>query len=367
VKPRASGRNELLDTAWRPGPAELAERLQSWVSARLGDVQIHDVTDPDEGGSSVNLMFAVTDDDGIRQEFVARLGSQPARRTFPDESLDRESRYMRAVRRVTDVPVPPVIHYEQDTNWLGVPFILMPRLAGRPWPSDPPYNFSGWVLGLSEAQQQTMQLAVLTTMARIHSVPATSVDLTGVLRPESGTDVLESAIGYLEYLYEWGREGVRFDIVETALSWLRQSVPARSEPARVVWGDARPGNVLFDHGEISAVLDWECAASGYPEQDIAFACMMHRYYQQRAEAAGQRGLPQLFRLAEAGEQYAMVSGRLIRDLEWFFILAAARAAAIQVRVLTRAAAVSGRRRSTATPDDALPVKPILQSALANQP
>ena len=53
--------------------------------------------------------------------------------------------------------------------------------------------------------------------------------------------------------------------------------------------------------------------------------------------------PTIVELAEVGEQYATVSGRLIRDLEWFFILAAARAAAIQVRVVTRAAAVSGRR------------------------
>ena len=135
--------------------------------------------------------------------------------------------------------------------------------------------------------------------------------------------------------------------------------------AYVNWGDARAGNLLFADGEVSAVLDWEGACLGYPEVDIAFVWLMHRYYQQRAEAQGIAGLPELFRAEDLAERYASLTGQPLADLHWFQVLGAARAAAIQVRFVSRARAGShdGGRLLTASPDEALGIRPVLAELL----
>ena len=108
--------------------------------------------------------------------------------------------------------------------------------------------------------------------------------------------------------------------MEQALDWLRDHLPSRSDPPCVNWGDARAGNILFADGEVSAVLDWEGACLGYPEVDIAFVWLMHRYYQQRAEAKGIAGLPELFRAQDMAGQYASVTGYTPAGLHWFQVL-----------------------------------------------
>jgi aminoglycoside phosphotransferase (APT) family kinase protein len=52
--------------------------------------------------------------------------------------------------------------------------------------------------------------------------------------------------------------------------WLKAHVPT---PARLslVHGDFRPGNFLFEGGNINALLDWEMAHIGDPAEDIAWA------------------------------------------------------------------------------------------------
>jgi aminoglycoside phosphotransferase (APT) family kinase protein len=93
---------------------------------------------------------------------------------------------------------------------------------------------------------------------------------------------------------------------------------------------------------------------------------MHRYYQQRAEAHGIAGLPELFRAEDMAEQYASLTGYSLADLHWFQVLAAARAAAIQVRFVSRARAGghAGGQRSAATPDEALGIRPVLAELLS---
>jgi aminoglycoside phosphotransferase (APT) family kinase protein len=92
---------------------------------------------------------------------------------------------------------------------------------------------------------------------------------------------------------------------------------------------------------------------------------MHRYYQQRAEAHGIAGLPELFRAEDMAEQYASVTGYTPADLHWFQVLGAARAAAIQVRFVSRARAGSqeGGQLLTANQDEALGIRPVLAELL----
>jgi aminoglycoside phosphotransferase (APT) family kinase protein len=365
--PDPTGRNELLaDSSWRPDAEGLTAGLRRWVTAEFSaGYRLVKAAYPDEGGSSFNLMFEVTEGGNVAH-YVARLASPSARhQTFPDESLSRQVRYLQVVRANSGVPVPEVSFYESDSRWLGTPFFVMPRYRGRAWPSDPPYNFGGWVLDLPAAERARMQDVLVSVIAGIHSVRADACDLSEFSRPWLGSSPLECQVNYLGELYDWARGGERYPLLERALDWLRSNLPGRSDPPCVNWGDARAGNLLFDDGAVSAVLDWEGACLGYPEVDIAFVWLMHRYYQQRAEAQGITGLPELFRIEDLAGQYASVTGYTPAGLHWFQVLGAARAAAIQVRFVTRARAGSheGGQLLTANPDEALGIRPVLAELL----
>jgi aminoglycoside phosphotransferase (APT) family kinase protein len=366
--PDPTGRNELLaDSSWRPDIEGLTAGLRRWVAAKFSaEHRLVKAAYPDEGGSSFNLMFDVTDGGDVAH-YVARLAS-PSRghQTFPDESLSRQVRYLQVVRTNSGVPVPEVSFYESDSRWLGTPFFVMPRYRGRAWPSDPPYNFSGWVLDLPVEERARMQNVLVSVIAGIHSVRADQCDLSEFSRPGLGSSPLEWQVNYLGELYDWARGEDRYPLVERALDWLPDHRPRRSDPPCVNWGDARAGNLLFTGGEVSAVLDWEGACLGYPEVDIAFVWLMHRYYQQRAEAQGIAGLPELFRVEDMAGQYASVTGYTPAGLHWFQVLGAARAAAIQVRFVSRARAGrhQGGQLLTANPDEALGIRPVLAELLS---
>jgi aminoglycoside phosphotransferase (APT) family kinase protein len=54
-----------------------------------------------------------------------------------------------------------------------------------------------------------------------------------------------------------------------ALNWLRTNAPA-NEVTTLVHGDFKPGNVLLDHGHVTAVLDWETVHLGDPHEDLGW-------------------------------------------------------------------------------------------------
>jgi prepilin-type processing-associated H-X9-DG protein len=364
-----SGRNVLLDTSWRPDPADLSAKLGRWVAARVSpSARVARARFPAEGGSSFNLLFDLADadadaaDGGTVTPYVAKLGSPaPRYQTFPDEDLGRQAAFMAVVRAATGLPVPAVLRHERDRSWLGAPFFITPRHEGRAWPSDPPYNFSGWVLESTPAQRAAMRRAFVSVLAQIHAVTEDRHDLSGLARPGPDEPVLEGQVRSVRSLYEWARDGRDYPVVDQALRWLAAKLPNRTDPACVTWGDARPGNLLFADGNVTAVLDWEGATLGHPELDVAFVCVMHRYYQARAEAHGVPGLPGLFRPAELAAEYAALSGRTLTDLRWYQVAGAARAAAIQVRFVERARAAG--HGPSADGDQALGMAPILRELI----
>jgi aminoglycoside phosphotransferase (APT) family kinase protein len=61
-------------------------------------------------------------------------------------------------------------------------------------------------------------------------------------------------------------------ILALALRWLEANIPPPTPP-RLVHGDFRLGNLMFEHGRLTGVLDWELAHLGDWHEDLAFGCM----------------------------------------------------------------------------------------------
>jgi aminoglycoside phosphotransferase (APT) family kinase protein len=105
--------------------------------------------------------------------------------------------------------------------------------------------------------------AVLTELARLHAL-----DVDGLQLPGYGTSAREE----LELWAQIARRRVRPEspVLELAFELLRAHFPGEPARAVLVHGDAGPGNVLWDAGGLSALLDWEFAHIGDPHDDVAF-------------------------------------------------------------------------------------------------
>jgi aminoglycoside phosphotransferase (APT) family kinase protein len=356
------GRNALLDTSGRPDAAPLGASFARWARDHLAPgLELRRAAFPAEGGSSYNLLVDLEDACGPLSLVVKLATPRADERIFPDEDLFRQSRVMRLVATATDLPVPAVLSSEADPSQIGIPFLVLRRCLGRAWPSDPPYTFTGWVLDLPPDTRMRMQHNLIEVLARIHAVTADRYDLAEFGRPGAVAAPLAALLAGVREHYKWGRAGRAYPLLERALARLEAELPTRSEPPCLTWGDARAGNLLFTGTDVTAVLDWEGAGPGYGEVDLAFVAIMHRYYQDRAEAHGLPGLPECFRPEDLARDYAAASGREPAELGWYLLLAAARAAAIQVRFLARRYAAGDA--APEDPDAALGVAGILRRLL----
>jgi aminoglycoside phosphotransferase (APT) family kinase protein len=354
-----------IETPWRRDADELAERLQAWARHRFGAAAtLGAVTTPEGNGmSSETVLFELTQPDGATRGCVARLAPDPS--VFPvfeEYDLDLQARCMQLVGAVTEVPVPNVISHESDTAWLGTPFLVMERIAGTPPTDVPPYVFGGWVADFSAAERAEMMARSVDVLVRLHAITPSTHDLSFLAHHDDGTSVIDQLLAAQRHYYDWARGDLRSSLIEATFDWLGANRPATNE--RVLnWGDSRIGNVLYRGVEPVAVLDWEMAALGPREVDIAWMIFMHRFFQNLAETYGFEGLPDFMTRDRVVELYTAGSGIEVRDLAWFEVYAALRFAIVSVRTSLRGIHY-GQQEAVGDPDELIMFRPLLEQMLA---
>jgi len=88
-------------------------------------------------------------------------------------------------------------------------------------------------------------------------------------------------------------------ILALALRWLEANLPPPVTP-RLVHGDFRLGNLMFEQGRITGVLDWELAHLGDWHEDLAFGCMtVWRFSRPDRPGYGLTSIEELARAYEA--------------------------------------------------------------------
>ena len=91
--------------------------------------------------------------------------------------------------------------------------------------------------------------------------------------------------------YEWARDDRHFPTIERGFDVLEAHWPEHEQDARISWGDARLGNILWSGVEPVAVLDWEMVALTPPEVDLSWMVFFAEYFQRSAERRGLPGIP----------------------------------------------------------------------------
>ncbi|HEY3686591.1 MAG TPA: phosphotransferase family protein [Streptosporangiaceae bacterium] len=317
---------------------ELArQRLNAWLPARMpaaDDVAITAVRTPSTNGfSSETLLFdAAWTRDGRRHEarYVARV-APTAYQIFPDSraGFERQYRVLRTLADHTDIPVPAVHWFEPDPGTLGAPFYVMDHIEGRVPTDMPPYHQDGWVTQVPPAARTRMWWGTLEALARIHRLDHHTLGLDFLDDPRFGATGLDQRLGYYTDYLSWAYDGPQ-PTTRAALDWLRAHRPPRRRRPCLLWGDSRIGNVVFaTDGTPLALLDWENAALGAPEEDLAWFCYLDRHHSDGINVPRLPGFPGR---TETIAGYEEMLGRPLEDLDYYEVLSAFKFAVIMARI-----------------------------------
>lgn len=276
------------------------------------------------GGGRSNLTFRVTD--GVSRWILRRppLGD----RLPGTHDMAREYRVMAGLAG-TAVPVPQVLHLDENGAAFGAPFCLMVEVPGIVIRSREESA------ALSERHRRQLSEHLVDTLAELHRVDPV----------EAGLEHLGRAQGYLErQVARWVRQyrAVRvrsLPQVEQIAETLSADVP-RNGLTAIIHGDYRLDNVMLDGPDrpsIAAVLDWEMATIGDPLADLATLVMFWDEVDQPFNpiSGGLTALPSFYSRAEVLQRYAEVSGTPFDDIDWYLVFVQFRLAVILEQIHAR--------------------------------
>ncbi len=335
---------------------QVGRSLEGWLTETLhadGPVKITELRTPSGSGmSSVTILFRAAWSVGGQaheRDLVARLApDDDSFPVFPTYDFRLQYDVMAAMAAHSTVPVPVLVGIEESGSLLGSPMIVMEAVHGRAPSDNPPYVFGGWLYDATPAERQRVQDATAEVIARVHEVPVSAVPSFR----EAGPDALRRHFQGQRDFYAWSYadDGVRVPVIERAFAWLEANWPADPGDPVLCWGDARPGNILFDGFEPAAVLDWEMATVAPRGLDVAWFPLIHGFFQDVAEVFELPGLPDFGDAEEFAAAYERHSGHPVKDLHWYLVYNALRYGIVMARVRRRQVHF-GEEERPADPDD----------------
>ena len=315
------------------------ERLTSWwrdLHARADDVRVAEIGSPDAaGGSNETMLYGIdwaAAGEAQHLDVVVRMGPTEFP-LFPDYDLSVQYRCMQEVRARSSVPVPEVLAVDDDGDRLGRPCYVMAAIEGQPVPDFPPFAESGWLFDLAPAAQARVYEQAIDLMAEIHAIDASPPAFGFLDHAAHGPRGVTQCLGRLRTHKAWACRGESHPLLDQLESWLDANLPATTPAPGLTWGDAKLANILYRGTEAVAVLDWEMAALGPGEVDLAYFVVMERYL---TEGLGHPPLPGAPDRAAMIERYERAAGRSVTDdFEWYEVLACFRLGSILVRTFER--------------------------------
>lgn len=318
-----------MATGARRDDAALGEGLGRWVTAHPELVRALAGGDDADGGAPLLSALSHASGGMANETVLVDLGPShpgmvvrlpPLEPTFPDYDLGPQALVQNAVS-AAGVPAPAPAVVVTDPEWIGAPFLVMPRVAGD-IPGAAPY-FDPYVRDAGPALQRVMHDQLIDTVAAVHAVGWEAHDLGPVLPGAQLRDAVERWSRYVE----WSARSDPLPALSQALDWCGRHVPAERE-AVLLWGDVRLGNLVFDPDRrVTAVLDWDLASLGPREMDLGW----HLGLEFMMEALFGGRPPGFPGTTETLERYERLSGYEARDLAWHEVFALVRALAINDR------------------------------------
>ncbi len=192
---------------------------------------------------------------------------QVLRRDLPtqmfDEALTRAQEFhIMRVAHAHGVKVAQVRALCEDPAVLGSPFFVMDYVRG--------ISIGTKVIHAPElaAARARLPQQLAEQLALIHRLPMD--ELSFLPRAPEGTTYSRYVVDQMYALLD--KLGVHNPVWEWTLRWAQNHLPAQTRTT-VIHGDFRVGNLLVDEQGLAAVIDWEFAHVGDPNEELGYICM----------------------------------------------------------------------------------------------
>ncbi len=244
--------------------------------------------------------------------------------------MSREWNILSALAPVFDRVPAPLLHCA-DEDVLGAPFYVMERVRGVILRND-----AAGIAGLDESGMHTACLALVDTLADIHSVDLEAAGLTEFGRPD----------GYVQRQVEgWTRrwEASKTDemaAMDIAARWLADNLPG-DLPGAMIHNDFKYDNVVYpadDFTRVAAVLDWELATVGDPLMDLGTSLA---YWSEAGDddvlqtVAGPTGRPGNLTRREVAARYGERTGTDVSNILFYYVAGLFKVAVIGQQIYAR--------------------------------
>ena len=212
------------------------------------------------GGS--NLTYRVTDANG---EVWALRRPPVAARLATAHDMSREWKIMSALDRNTEIPVPRMLGYCNDTERFDAHFYVMSFVEGTI------IRDSSSIASLSAAQCKNATDALVDVQAAFHALDVDAIGLG---------DLAKTRDNYVaRQLRRWSSQVEagktrELPVLAELHQRLSQHIPPETRRPSLAHGDYRFDNTVIDGNcQIIAVLDWELCTLGDPTADFVWSLL----------------------------------------------------------------------------------------------
>lgn len=243
---------------------ELEANLAAFIHDQIGpEFELAGLHDSD-GHAGLTFLFETRrrGETAIAAEYVLKIPPPGvARRGNTD--VYRQAPLLRAMH-AAGLPVPAVPYAGENEHWFGVPFIVMERLPGRVffiW--DPHHSF---VRNPETAEPLWRQC--VEALVKFHQF-----DWRAPLADWESPEPLREQVSRWQRIYLHAQEPQWIEQAREVEQLLLATVPAGT-PVGVFHGDYQPGNMLYEQGQLTGVIDWELAGIGAQLLDVGWLMMV---------------------------------------------------------------------------------------------
>ncbi|HVL79452.1 MAG TPA: phosphotransferase family protein [Sphingomicrobium sp.] len=182
-------------------------------------------------------------------------------------AVEREYRVLAALGG-QGFPVPRVQVLCEDEDVIGSAFYVMDMVPGRiVWEASFP--------GLDRQARSGHFDAMNAAIAQLHGYDPAAIGLGDYGKP---TAFVERQVARWSGQYLGDTDAGRVPAMDRLVDWLGKHLPPDRGEARIIHGDYRCDNMIFDFDEplVRAVLDWELSTLGDPVADFTYHLLMYR-------------------------------------------------------------------------------------------
>lgn len=232
-------------------PLDRWERIFPWMEKTLGGRIVSRRRQGRESGGRLAWFVDLEIDGAIRKTYVRgnRDESFSYTRIY---STRREAAILEVLHR-EGVRVPEVLAFHDDP-----PAAVLAHVDGR----DDFNNVK------NEAERESILESFLEQLVALHAIDARKFEAIGLRIPSSPEELALHDLDVWQSTYE-GAVREPLPLLTFACQWLRRNVPRKPVRPVLCQGDTGPGNLLFEGGRVTALVDFELAHLADPMTDLA--------------------------------------------------------------------------------------------------